>query len=142
MPKLIKVNDNIHARLMDARVGSETAGDVIERLFNTEQKDPALERIEAGIEDIKLMLEAPEEAQSDSAITPEKNIAGASPFIEETHKGRRPAGVKNLSVATTKDLRNEMACCNNVQPCRHWSWDVPLQLWKNSLSGRTMEARL
>lgn len=36
---------------------------------------------------------------------------------------------------------SEFPCCaNEIQPCKHWVWDINLAVWKNSLSGRLMEA--
>jgi hypothetical protein len=55
----------------------------------------------------------------DDLFTPEKNSLGASPI----------------------PVTSEQACClNEIQPCRHWVWDVQTgDGYKNSLSGRFME---
>lgn len=34
---------------------------------------------------------------------------------------------------------DEMACCKNRQPCRHWIWDGVAQTYTNSISGRVVE---
>lgn len=36
----------------------------------------------------------------------------------------------------------EKACCEKKNPCQHWQWNEPDQLWQNILSGRTRENEL
>jgi hypothetical protein len=36
----------------------------------------------------------------------------------------------------------EKPCCEKKNPCQHWQWNEPDQLWQNILSGRTRENEL
>lgn len=65
----------------------------------------------------------PEEVSS--LLRPEKNISGATP------------NVVHVPDVTTLELD---CCKNEVQPCKHWVWDINSgEGYVNSLSGRLME---
>lgn len=69
----------------------------------------------------------------EDAITPEKNIVGATPEVSTR--------VDDLFATPPSLMTEEMPCCqNDTQPCRHWTWDARTgEGYRNSLSGRFME---
>lgn len=34
----------------------------------------------------------------------------------------------------------ERECCSKASRCKHWEWDGDAAVWKNTLSGRTVDA--
>lgn len=43
------------------------------------------------------------------------------------------------AVQRTEQSTEELPCCQNRQPCKHWSWDGAKSTYTNALSGRVVE---
>lgn len=126
MSKQIKVSDSTHALLTEMRAPTETIEDVILRNINNDTPTEN-ELLEAGKELVLAIREA------------KKIIAEGKPSTIEQPKpaGRKTAGLK---LPDNKPAQEEMECCTGVNPCRHWTWNTDIAMYRNSLSGRTREA--
>ena len=76
-------------------------------------------------------------------VTFQHTPSSGKPFIEDALATpvvtAQSLPSKNNFVPKAPDPNTGYPCCQNNNPCKHWTWDTVDTVWKNSLTGKIRE---
>lgn len=153
--KMIRIDDDLYTELekiKNALGGSVAYHAAIAIRKGLRGENSMLEEILSCVEDIKLMLEAPEEAEYDSGnydldrvekIELPKTEAGKVEFHHTPPKKNSEAKASNISGRKTAgaQVAGQLPCCKSrTTMCKHWVWDSSTgEGYINKLDGELLE---